>query len=163
MPTENIQNNRKTFIKEILQSGEKIINGTLDGEVSLVNQYRIYYSNENAKPPRTRHMTLIPTNKRIVVYQRGTFLGTDKFSELPIAEIDEIAFIHAIDKRGRDICITEFIAPNDSKYKSISFKFDTTGYKNDYEQYMIILRGISQLSGIPIDDYSNKEYTIKNQ
>lgn len=101
-------------------------------------------------------MTLFPTNKRIVVYQAHGFMRRDRFAQLPLTEIDEITFTKVKEKK-RLICVTEFIAPDDSRYPSIVFKMDCTGHPDDLDQYLVILDGIAKLAGVKIGDYTTPE------
>ena len=155
MPQANIMRNRKRFVKEILDEarGEKIIVGSIDGEVRVIPRYHEFYANENAKEPKEWHMTLLPTNKRLVVYQANGWLARDKYAQLPLTEIDEITYYQTTEK-GKTVCITEFVAPDDSRYPSIVFKMDATGHPEDLDQYKVILQGISQLARVRITDYS---------
>ena len=157
MPQANIIRNRKRFIKEILdeEKGEKIIVGSVDGDVRVIPKYHQFYENPKAKDPKEWHMTLFPTNKRIVVYQSNGWLSRDKYAQLPLTEIDEIAYFQ-VNEKNKIVCVTEFIAPDDSKYPSIVFKLDATGHPEDLDQYLVILKGISQLSQVNISDYSEE-------
>lgn len=157
MPARNVTINRKHFIKMLdTHKGEQIVNGSVDGEASIIPQYHHYYSNPDAKQPRGYHMTLFPTNKRIVVYQAHGFMRRDRFAQLPLTEIDEITFTKVKEKK-RLICVTEFIAPDDSRYPSIVFKMDCTGHPDDLDQYLVILDGIAKLAGVKIGDYTTPE------
>lgn len=161
MPAANITRNRKHFVKELLDTkkGEEIINGSADGKASIVPQYHQYYSEENgdkAQKPKEYKMTLFPTNKRIVVYQANGWLKRDKYAQLPLTEIDEISFLK-VEERNKLICVTEFIAADDSRYPSIVFKMDCTGHPEDMDQYKVILNCVAKLAGVPIDDYTPPE------
>lgn len=155
MPVTNINRNRKHFVREILDEskGEQILGGSADGEVRVIPRYHAFYENESAKDPKAYHMTLFPTNKRVVVYQANGFLHRDKYAQLPIAEIEAITYCEIQDKK-KIACVTEFVAPDESRYPSIVFKMDCSGHPDDLEQYKVILRGISKLAGIPVDDYT---------
>lgn len=155
MPAANAMRNRKQFKKWILDShkGEQIVNGSVDGEAHIIHDYKKYYSDPNAKKPHEYHMTLFPTNQRIVVYQAKTFPRRDIWAQLPFAEIDEITFLKVKEKR-RLVCVTEFISADDSRYPSIIFKMDCTGHPDDLDQYMIVLSSIAKLAGVRISDYT---------
>ena len=155
VPQANIMRNRKRFVKEILdeKKGEKIVVGSVDGEVRVIPRYHAFYADPEAKDPKEWHMTLFPTNKRIVVYQANGWLKRDKYAQLPLSEIDEIAYFQ-VDEDNKNVCVTEFIAPDDSRFPSIVFKLDATGHPEDLEQYLVILKGISQLARVKITDYS---------
>lgn len=159
MPAANIARNRKHFVKELLDTkkGEEIVNGSVDGRSSIVPQYHRYYAEGNNSPqPKEYKMSLFPTNKRIVVYQANGWLKRDKYAQLPLTEIDEISFLK-VKEKNKLICVTEFIAADDSRYPSIIFKMDCTGHPEDLDQYKIILNGIAKLAGVPIDDYTPQE------
>lgn len=159
MPTGNITRNRKRFIKNILdrRNNEKIVIGSVDGEASIIPQYRRYFEEEKRKNPTEYHMTLFPTNMRIVVYQTNGFLTRDKYAQLPLSEIDEITY-REVHRKGKLICIAEFIAPDDSRYPSIVFKMDSSGYQDDAKQFQTILKGISGMSGIRIHNYMERAH-----
>lgn len=163
MPAENIARNRKKFIQEVLDTGrgEKILGGSADGLVRIISQYQSFYEQENPKDPKEYHMSLFPTNKRIVVYQKGGFFHRDEFAQLPISEMSKITYCE-INNKKKIACVTEFIAPDDSKYPSIVFKMDCSGNPDDLEQYKVILRGIARMVGIPIDDYTENGVGISS-
>lgn len=158
MPTANITRNRKHFVKELLdeKKGEQIINGSADGRVSIIPRYHQYYADPNAPKPREYKMSMFPTNKRIVVYQTRSWPKCDQYAQLPLTEIDEISFL-VVRENKKLICVTIFIAADDSRYPSIIFKMDCTGHPEDLDQYKIVLSGIAKLASVPIDDYTPPE------
>lgn len=156
MPVAALNRNRKHFVKELLDTnkGEEIVNGSVDGRCSIIPQYHEYYAaGKNAPKPKEYKMSMFPTNKRVVVYQSNGFLKRDKYAQLPLTEIDEISFFK-VEEKNRIVCITEFIAAEDSRYPSIVFKMDCTGHPSDLTQYKVILNGIAKLAGVAIDDYT---------
>lgn len=155
MPAANITRNHKRFTKEMLdtENNEYIIGGSADGKVQIVYGYDDYFNGEKKKSLKEFHMTLFPTNKRIVVYQTSSFIFKDKMEELPLSEIKQITFCEYKGEK-RTACITEFITSNDSKYPSIIFNLDCTGHPDDLEQYKIILRGLSRLSQVSIENFT---------
>lgn len=141
------------------KNGEEIIGGSIDGLAYIVKEYDAYQASKKPgdKLPKEYHMTLFPTNKRLVVFQSSSFLARDKYAQLPLSEIDQMTFIQ-IEREGSNgqknqVCVAEFIAPDNSRYPSIVFKFDST-VPEDFAQFKTILHGISQLSGVPLDDYT---------
>lgn len=157
MSSHNAIRNMKGFVKWILDAhkGEQIVNGSVDGDAHIIANYHDYYADKNAKAPKDYHMTLFPTNARIVVYRKNTF-KRDRFAQIPLAEIEEITFLKVREKR-RLICVTEFISAPDSRYPSIIFKMDCTGHPDDLEQYLIVLDSIAKLAGVTIADYTPPE------
>ena len=164
MGKSNIERNRKRFEKNIRYQDESILGGCVDGIAYIINRYdqtmrEAETGNKQLKKDE-RHMTLIPTDKRIVVYQSKSMLSVDNFAQLPLTEIDEITRVvlnrkNGAGKNGNEyVCVVEFIAPDDSTYPSIIFKFDSE-YEDDPKQFDAILQGISKLSGVPIDDLSD--------
>lgn len=158
MPAANAIRNKKQFVKWILDAhkGEQIVNGSVDGMAHVIHDYHAYYANENAPTPKEYHMTLFPTNQRVVVYQAKTYPRRDVWAQIPLAEIEEITFLKVNEKR-RLVCVTEFISADDSRYPSIIFKMDCTGHPDDLAQYMVILDGIAKLAGVKISDYTAPE------
>lgn len=162
MPTANILKNRKKFLKYILQDeiGEKIVNGSADGEVCLIKDYKKYVHDSNSpqshnETPTWRRMTLFPTNKRIVTYQARSGLKHDIYAEIPYQDLYAITFMSVNDNK-RSQCITEFIAKDDSPCSSIIFRMDSSSNPYDIDEYKNILRGISKVSHIRIEDYSTQ-------
>lgn len=134
------------------EHGERILNGSIDGMVSIIPQYSQYCA-EDKKKVKEYHMTLFPTDRRIVVYQVGGFFKRDTYSQIPLSELDSVSVMRRRDKKSY-VMVAEFIVPDDSKYPSLTFRMDCTGHDNDAEQFDIILRGIAKLAGIPLDDYT---------
>lgn len=170
MGKNNIERNRKRFRKQILGDDEQILGGCLDGLVYIIRRYdeAVQQMKQGATMKKDEyHMTLIPTDKRIVAFQSGGMFTKDKFAQLPYTEIDEITRVQKVrpKKHTKDpdeyVCVVEFIAPDDSRYPSIVLKFDSQ-YPEDFQQFDVILRGISKLAGVKIDDFSDDAENINN-
>ena len=122
MPVPSILRNDKRFRKEVLdeESGEQLIfGGCADGIVKVYNRYT-QMSTDDKRKVKSRRMTLFPTNRRVVAYAAGGFLTNDRYAQIPLDILSKIVFQAWADK-GRVQLVTDFVAPDDSEYRSISF------------------------------------------
>lgn len=155
MPVPSILRNDKRFRKEVLDeaSGEQLIfGGCADGIVKVYSRYT-QMSTEDKKKVKSRRMTLFPTNRRIVAYEAGGFLTNDRYAQIPLDSLSKIVFQAWADK-GRVQLVTDFVAPDDSEYRSISFMMPVPDLKQ-FEAFRAIIAGVSKTARVQIEDLTD--------
>ena len=157
MPVPSILRNDKRFRKEVLDeaSGEQLIfGGCADGIVKVYSRYT-QMSTEDKKKVKRRRMTLFPTNRRIVAYAAGGFLTNDRYAQIPLDSLSKIVFQAWADK-GRVQLVTDFVAPDDSEYRSISFMMPVPDLKQ-FEAFRAIIAGVSKTARVQIEDLTPRD------
>lgn len=156
MATAALLRNRKRFLKEFIapQEHETIIGGQADGEVMIIEKYAEYCCTKHDETPKRYHMSLFPTTKRIAVYAACGGLKKDLYAAIPIKYLRIISF-EALHQADRILCITEFIADDESPCPSIIFKLSTVQYDDITGYYSTLRTIVENCPWVRFDDATN--------